>query len=139
MGSLRTMRELTDRSQDRTNDSDVAWRGRPYFAEIRPVLPATFEFGVGVADSQRCWVGYNPSTDEFLAGYDLWLDVSEDDVKDDDDLMAGGLVTLKLEISGERVIASAVKRERLPKSIYSGGTLDDIKARYPEHIEIDVD
>jgi hypothetical protein len=52
--------------------------------------------------------------------------------------MAGGLVTLKLEISAERVIASAVKRDRLPKSIYSGGTLDDIEARYPEHLEIDV-
>lgn len=133
------MRELTDRNQDAAADPEVAWRGHAYFNEIRLTLPSQLDFGAGVRGSQRCWVAYAPSTDEFLAGYDLWLDVDESDDVDDDDLMAGGLVTIRLKFENNALIASPVRSERLPRSIYSGGTLDDIRARYPGLIEVDVD
>ena len=125
------VRELTDRSQDDAVYTDVAWHGFVYFDEIQSALPLTFDFGEGVADSQRCWVAYLPSTDEMLAGFDLWLK--------GDDAMAGGLATLRLSIANDKLVVTAVKSERLPSSIYEGDALDVIRARYPDHVEIDID
>lgn len=130
------VRELTDRSHDDAIFTDVAWHGYAYFDAIESALPSTFEFGEGVADSQRCWVGYLPSTDEFLAGYDLWLQASDDG---GDDEMAGGLVTWRLTIENGALVATPVKSERLPQSIYDGDALDQIRARHPDHVEIDID
>lgn len=132
------VRELTDRGHDDAVYTDVAWHGFAYFDEIQSALPSTFDFGDGVADSQRCWVAYLPSTDEFLAGFDLWLQRDDGD-PDEADAMAGGLATLRLSITNDKLVVTAVKSERLPSSIYEGDALDIIHARYPDHVEIDID
>ena len=129
-------RELTDRDHDRMPSyPNVAWRGFAYLDRIVPVLPEPEGFGEDVRDGQRCWVGYVPSTDEFLVGYDLWLRATTDG----DSAMAGGFATVRLSIAGTELAVEVKARERFPHSIYNGDTLDVIEARYPDLVEIDID
>ncbi len=130
-------RELTERSQDHLPSyPDIAWRGHAYLEHIEPILPEASGFGEDVTDGQRCWVGYVPSTDEFLLGYDLWLrEVSEEG----EATMAGGLTRVRLSTSTGELVVSLVAHDRFPHSIYSGDTLDVIQARFPDLIEIDID
>jgi hypothetical protein len=136
------VRELTNREHDHLPSyPNVMWRGFAYLKRIAPVLPEADGFGDDVQSGQRCWVGYLPSTDEFLVGYDLWLRSSGDDEDDrdgDDSLMAGGFTTLRLSIVGTDLAVNIVGHERFPDTVYSGA-LKQIEARHQNLIEIDID
>jgi hypothetical protein len=137
------VRELTNRDHDHLPSyPNVAWQGFGYVDRIERVLPEADGFGEDVDSGQKCWVGYLPSTDEFLVGYDLWLHRDDDDDDDDDDdegaLMAGGFTKLKLAIVGAGLTVDVVGHERFTKPVYDGA-LDQIEQRHPDLVEIDID
>lgn len=133
---IESFRELTNRQHDHLPSyPNVAWRGFAYLDRIVPILPEADGFGDDVESGQRCWVGYLPSADEFLVGYDLWLRRNPGEQQAQ---MAGGFTRLRLATTGDDLGVTVLANERFSSTVYAKA-LDVIQARHPDLIEIDID
>ena len=94
----------------------------------------------GYGDGQEAYLGYSPSADIFVMGFDAFLDEGDDDYYDDDDFgggASGGLmdgVAVEMDSSGDALGILVAE----PGGMYPTG-LKNIKKRYPDIIDVRLD
>lgn len=73
------MCELTTSTRAQISDAwpAVTYKGQPLFDRYIAIIP-DFEDKVG-CDNQECYLGYVPSEDAFIIGFDAWPEMEEDE------------------------------------------------------------
>lgn len=138
-----------ERSISREWPAEPHYRGKAVFESIyghgegfsgptgNGIEAAVRETGLLPRDYQECYLGYLPSKDAFILGFDVWQNDSDDGFWRDDDYGTDGVFFVKVHADGSMGKVSAVPN--MECECFYTSNYKALRATYPDLIDLRLD
>lgn len=114
---------------ERFDMREITYKGRPFFDEYMDLIDKAAkklrtEGGDQIEEYQECYLGYIPSKDKFIMGFDIWVD--------EPDYLRGTYVLIDADNEKFKTLDWSEK-------LFYQGLYNEIHRSYPDLVDIRLD